>query len=189
MIEVGKRSWRVVSSGDEIVLRDTSAVRRLFSDKWSPVVLAVLAHGPLRRSAILSTVNALAARDDAAGVLHDSTLARTLRRLIDQQLIDRRAVPGTFPPRVFYALRPAGQEYLELERRFADWFRRHGDVVDQRDDDQLGDGQLGDGQLGDTVDTAQGDGIEGVGQADGDSRRRTPVRQRTRRARPATPSA
>lgn len=166
----------MVDNWDGTVVRDTSAVRRVFSDKWSPVVLAVLAEGPLRRSAILSTVNAAAARENAAGVLHDSTLARTLRRLIDKQLIDRRAVHGTFPPRVFYALRPAAQEYLELERRFTDWARRHGDILDQLDTTVV------------AVDAV--DEIGGVGKAAvGGSRGQTPIPPRVRRARPATPSA
>ena len=127
-------SGRTVGSCEEIVLRDTSAVRRLFGDKWSPVVLAVLEQGPMRRSVILSTVNALVADgDDAPGMLHDSTLARTLRKLTEKQLIDRRQVDGAFPPRVFYALKSDAREYLDLERRLADWARRHGDGVDQTD--------------------------------------------------------
>ena len=117
-----------VRISDEGFLRDTSALRRLFGDKWSPVVLAVLEPGALRRGEILSTVNALVAADDQAPtLLHDSTLARTLRKLTEMQLIDRREVRGAFPPRVFYALRPPAREYLDLERRLADWVRRHGD--------------------------------------------------------------
>lgn len=114
---------------DETFLRNTYTLRRLVGDKWTPAILFALADGPQRPSEIMATINTFSPMaeewTERRFKLHDSILARALRKLVEEGLVVRHDDGESFPPRVFYALTGPAQEYLKMERPLADWAGRH----------------------------------------------------------------
>lgn len=80
-------------------VRDAAQV---FAHKWDPLVLVVLAEGPLRREALHRSL----------GTVSDKSLTETLNRLMAQELVVRiRRLSA--PPRVDYALSDRGQSFVD----------------------------------------------------------------------------
>lgn len=119
---------------DEQFLRDLYSLRHLFGDKWVPAINVTLSHGPMRRAEILSTITSYSFGEEWSGkpvVLHDSILTRTLRKMTEEGLLIRTRDESTFPPKVFYALRPEIAEFIELLKPLTDWVRRNPGLVAQ----------------------------------------------------------
>ncbi|WP_063935845.1 winged helix-turn-helix transcriptional regulator [Actinokineospora spheciospongiae] len=119
---------------DDRVLRGLYDVKNLFGDKWVPAILVALRDGPLRRVEILSTVNSFSIDEnwtDKHAVLHDSILARTLKKMREQGLIFRESRGKSFPPEVVYSLAPAVVEALALAEPLIEWTRAHPGLLAQ----------------------------------------------------------
>jgi DNA-binding HxlR family transcriptional regulator len=63
--------------------------------------------------------------------LHDSILARSLKRLTADGLVRREEQSTGFPPAVSYSLSDAGRDFLHVAASLADWSDRHPDIVAQ----------------------------------------------------------
>ncbi|MEU0478789.1 helix-turn-helix domain-containing protein [Streptosporangium sp. NPDC006013] len=95
------------------------AATDLFAHTWDPVVLAALASGARRRRELR----------DAIGGISDKVLTDTLRRLLANGLIDRRA-HAEAPPRVEYALTGLGQSLVDGPMKaLGRWATQHGDKL------------------------------------------------------------
>lgn len=97
-----------------------------------PAILVALRNGPLRRVEILSTVNSYSIDEnwtDKHAVLHDSILARTLKKMHEQGLIVRESVDKSFPPKVAYSLTPPAAEVLALAEPVIEWTRTHSELI------------------------------------------------------------
>jgi len=111
---------------------DRRAVRELFrrvGDKWSLVVAAELAGGPVRFTTLLGRVEGISHR----------LLAVTLRRLERDGLASRTVHPEV-PPRVEYALTGLGASLLEPLAALAAWGEEHREAIDghRREHDRRG---------------------------------------------------
>ncbi|CAM4296380.1 helix-turn-helix domain-containing protein [Kibdelosporangium persicum] len=121
-----------MAADDEQFLRDLYNVRYLFADKWAPAINVTLSHGPMRRAEILSTIKSYSLDkewSDKNSVLHDSILARTLKKMTEEGLLVRTRDTETFPPKVFYSLRPEVAELLKLLEPLVEWVRRNPDLI------------------------------------------------------------
>lgn len=87
-------------------------------DKWSLLVLAILAHGPQRFMALLRGIDGISQR----------MLTLTLRNLERDGLVQRTVFP-VIPPHVEYALTPLGFSLSEPVSALADWAVAHHDAI------------------------------------------------------------
>lgn len=120
--------------GDATYLQNLYNLKYLFNDKWAPAIIVALAQGPRRRVDILSTVNSYSIGEewsDKNGPLHDSILARTLRKMTAEGLLARNRNAETFPPKVFYSVTPEILEFLELADPVIAWAGRHPELMAQ----------------------------------------------------------
>lgn len=116
----------------EVFLRGAIDIKHLFGDKWTAAIFAALSNGPMRRTEILSTVNSYAVHDGWSSrpdVLHDSILARALKKPTGEGLLVHDYNGSVFPPAAHYALTPEAEEFLALVRGVALWASRHADLV------------------------------------------------------------
>ncbi|MEQ1688438.1 MAG: helix-turn-helix domain-containing protein [Sphingopyxis sp.] len=90
------------------------ALLDLVSGRWRIVIIWHLQGGSLRFNAL----------QRALGPITHRTLARTLRAMEDDGLINRTS-HGTVPPRVDYALTLRGQSLAPVLRVMEDWVRQH----------------------------------------------------------------
>lgn len=121
-----------MTAGEARLLRGLYDLKYLFGDKWVPAILVALADGPRRRTEILSTVNSFSIGEEWADkhtVLHDSILARTLKKMTEEGLLTRRRSTETFPPRVMYSLRPEVVEFLTVVEPVIVWTEQHPDLM------------------------------------------------------------
>ncbi|SFK89203.1 DNA-binding transcriptional regulator, HxlR family [Amycolatopsis sacchari] len=117
---------------DDRLPRGLYDLRNLFGDKWVPAIVVALRAGPLRRVEILSTVNSYFIDEnwtDKQPVLHDSILARTLKKMRMQGLVIRERSTKSFPPEVEYSLNPAVAEALDAAEPLIAWTRAHPDLL------------------------------------------------------------
>ncbi|MFE1801544.1 winged helix-turn-helix transcriptional regulator [Streptomyces sp. NPDC059517] len=95
------------------------AAADLFAHTWDPVVLAALRAGPCRRRDLRAAI----------GGISDKVLTDTLRRLLANGLVDRRA-HAEAPPRVEYALTALGRSLVEGPMAaLGQWVTEHGDEL------------------------------------------------------------
>jgi DNA-binding HxlR family transcriptional regulator len=120
--------------GDEKFLRAMYDLKYLFGDKWALAIMFALSDGPLRRVDILSTVKSYSIGkewSDKNAVLHDSILARTLKKMTEEGLLTRSCAVGTFPPKVTYTLRPEVLELLKRGEALVEWTVEHPEIIAQ----------------------------------------------------------
>ena len=86
----------------------------LIANKWTLVVLDVLARGKLRHGQLQRTIKGISAK----------MLTQTLRRLERDGLVARKVYP-VVPPRVEYTLTPLGQTVLEPLEVMCHWAEDH----------------------------------------------------------------
>ncbi len=89
------------------------AALRLISGKWDLIILAELESGPRRYNELLRITN-----------LNGKQMARTLRRLQDGGLVDRKVVTESPPVRVTYQLTPHARDLFVLLNGLAQWASR-----------------------------------------------------------------
>lgn len=87
-------------------------------DKWSLLLLAILATGPQRFMVLLRGIDGISQR----------MLTLTLRNLERDGLVQRTVFP-VIPPHVEYALTPLGVSLSEPVSALADWAVRHHDDI------------------------------------------------------------
>ena len=93
-------------------------------DKWTLLIITVLASGPLRFTALHEQVAGISQR----------MLSQTLRALTRDGLVTRTAY-AEVPPRVEYALTPLGRSLSEAVDGLVHWVRGHqSDIVRNRDE-------------------------------------------------------
>lgn len=102
-----------VTVSDHEVCPATSVLRRV-GDKWSVVILSVLARGAHGFNELDRSVEGLSRR----------MLTRTLRALEEDGLISRTIHPSV-PPRVGYALTDLGRSFLEPVLALGMWAVEH----------------------------------------------------------------
>ncbi|KAA2253303.1 helix-turn-helix transcriptional regulator [Solihabitans fulvus] len=154
-----------MTARDENLLRGLDDLKYLFGDKWVPAILVVLSNGPMRRKDILSTINSYSIGkewSDKRAVLHDSYLARTVKKLTEAGLVTRTRDTEAFPPRVYYSVKAEVVESLELTKPLLAWIEAHPELIAQaraysrqrgRDMGTLtGIDELGDGDIEDEDD-------------------------------------
>ena len=88
-------------------------------DKWTIMVVGVLASGPTRFNAILRTIG---------GVSH-RMLTLTLRSLEREGLVTRTAY-ATIPPKVEYALTDLGRSLIEPLNALSNWVVLHRPTIE-----------------------------------------------------------
>ncbi|GAA5110774.1 winged helix-turn-helix transcriptional regulator [Haloechinothrix salitolerans] len=151
--------------GDERFLRGLYDLKYLFGDKWAPAILVTLSGGPMRRKEILSTISSYSIGEewsDKHAVLHDSILARTLKKMTEEGLLKRVRCTKTFPVTVTYELKPEVLEFLTLTETLVAWADEHQELIAQaqaysrRNGDEMGTltgiAELDELGLGDEVD-------------------------------------
>lgn len=95
------------------------AATDLFAHTWDPVVLSALRTGPCRRRELRAAI----------GGISDKVLTDTLRRLLANGLVVRRA-HAEAPPRVEYALSGLGSSLVEGPMTaLGQWVSEHGDEL------------------------------------------------------------
>lgn len=91
-------------------------------DKWSMLVIAVLAAGPLRYTDLQREVPGISQR----------MLTLTLRQLVEDGLVSRTAY-AEVPPRVEYALTPLSRSVHEIVTSLITWVSdHHGEIREHR---------------------------------------------------------
>lgn len=91
--------------------------------QWTVAVLAALALGETRRKDLLPAINEVderAGRITHARPLTDRVLEDTLRRMHDDDLIEKRSEPGAFGGS-WYRLTTKGRSLLSALRPLAEW--------------------------------------------------------------------
>jgi DNA-binding HxlR family transcriptional regulator len=112
----------------ERFLRRLYDLKYLVGDKWTLAILVTLSDGPMRRVEILSTINSYSIGEewsDKHAILHDSMLARTLKKMTEEGFLNRTNSAESFPPKVFYSLRQDAIDFLELAEPAMAWAEEH----------------------------------------------------------------
>lgn len=97
----------------------------LLGDRWSTLILLVLATGRYRHAALRRTINFLGQEEN----ISQRMLTLKLRALERNGLIDRRT-SADIPPRVDYALSPLGAELAERAQALIGWIRNNRRAID-----------------------------------------------------------
>ncbi|MGL5927492.1 MAG: winged helix-turn-helix transcriptional regulator [Dermatophilaceae bacterium] len=111
----GARTSAATAADPDCPVRD---VLERVGDKWSVLVVAQLADGPLRFSTLLRGTDGLSQR----------MLTRTLRLLERDGLVDRTVTPTT-PPQVSYSLTPLGAGLATALGPLTAWAVEHREQV------------------------------------------------------------
>ena len=96
---------------------DCQSVRRILTrvgDKWSILLVMILAQGPQRFNFLLRGIEGISQR----------MLTLTLRELERDGLVSRRVEP-TVPPSVYYDLTKLGRTLLEPVMNLGNWAKTH----------------------------------------------------------------
>ncbi len=96
----------------------TRRVLDLIADKWTALIIGVLADGPQRFAALHRGI----------GGISQKMLTQTLRSLERDGLV-RRTVYAEVPPRVEYALTPLGQTLNGPLATLRAWAEAHGEAI------------------------------------------------------------
>jgi len=99
--------------------RAVSSVLSRIGDKWSVLVVELLADGPKRFNELRRTI----------GGISQKMLTTTLRGLERDGMVTRTVFP-TIPPRVEYALTELGHELKVPVRALGEWARSNIDRID-----------------------------------------------------------
>lgn len=120
--------------GAEKFLRRLYDLKYLVGDKWTLAILVTLSDGPMRRVEIHSTINSYSIGEewsDKHAILHDSILARTLKKLTEEGLLARARRTDIFPPQVFYSLTQDAVDFLRLAEPAIAWAEEHTELIAQ----------------------------------------------------------
>jgi DNA-binding HxlR family transcriptional regulator len=89
-------------------------VMAVLAEKWTLLVVAALADGPMRTAELRRCVEGVS----------EKMLIQTLRKLESYALVSRRSYPEV-PPRVEYRLTPLGRSLARLAGLFGRWVERN----------------------------------------------------------------
>jgi DNA-binding HxlR family transcriptional regulator len=89
-------------------------VMAVLAEKWTLLVVAALANGPMRTAELRRCVDGVS----------EKMLIQTLRKLESFKLVSRRSYPEV-PPRVEYRLTPLGRSLARLAGLFGRWVERN----------------------------------------------------------------
>jgi len=89
-------------------------IMAVLAEKWTLLVVAQLANGPMRTAEIRRSVDGVS----------EKMLIQTLRKLEAFGLVSRRSYPE-LPPRVEYRLTPLGRSLARLAGLFGRWVERN----------------------------------------------------------------
>ena len=89
-------------------------VMAVLAEKWTLLVVAALADGPMRTAEMRRRVDGVS----------EKMLIQTLRKLEAYALVSRRSYPEV-PPRVEYRLTPLGRSLARLAGLFGRWVERN----------------------------------------------------------------
>ena len=89
-------------------------VMAVLAEKWTLLVVAQLARGPMRTAEIRRSVDGVS----------EKMLIQTLRKLEAFGLVSRRSYPE-LPPRVEYRLTPLGMSLLDAVQTLRTWSEAH----------------------------------------------------------------
>jgi DNA-binding HxlR family transcriptional regulator len=89
-------------------------VMAVLAEKWTLLIVAQLAEGPMRTAEIRRRVDGIS----------EKMLIQTLRKLESYALVSRRSYPEV-PPRVEYRLTPLGRSLSRLAGLFGRWVERN----------------------------------------------------------------
>jgi DNA-binding HxlR family transcriptional regulator len=89
-------------------------VLAVLAEKWTLLIVAQLAQGPMRTAEIRRKVDGVS----------EKMLIQTLRKLESYALVSRRSYPEV-PPRVEYRLTPLGRSLARLASLFGRWVERN----------------------------------------------------------------
>ena len=109
-----RRESRRIEHRAAVAACPTQEVLGRLGDKWVPLVLTALRHGPRRHAELARTV---------AGA-RQKVLTQTLRGLERDGLVTR-SVTATVPVRVDYALTPLGRSLLGVVDTVSRWADEH----------------------------------------------------------------
>lgn len=98
----------------------------LLGDRWSTLILLVLAIGTFRHAELQRALGRLGAE----GKISQRVLTLKLRTLERDGLVVRTATHHV-PPRVSYTLSPLGRSLLEQARQLLGWVQSHRAVIEQ----------------------------------------------------------
>jgi DNA-binding HxlR family transcriptional regulator len=102
------------------------AVMALLGDRWTTLILLVLATGPWRHAELRRTLGQLSAEQ----AISQRVLTLKLRALERDGFVERE-VSGDVPPRVSYRLSPLGTGLADEARRLIDWVKMHDGTIAQ----------------------------------------------------------
>ena len=89
-------------------------VMAMLAEKWTLLIVAQLAQGPMRTAEIRRKVDGVS----------EKMLIQTLRKLESYALVSRRSYPE-IPPRVEYRLTPLGRSLARVAGLFGRWVERN----------------------------------------------------------------
>jgi DNA-binding HxlR family transcriptional regulator len=89
-------------------------VLAVLAEKWTLLIVAQLAQGPMRTAEIRRKVDGVS----------EKMLIQTLRKLESYALVSRKSYPEV-PPRVEYRLTPLGRSLARLASLFGRWVERN----------------------------------------------------------------
>ncbi len=89
-------------------------VMAVLAEKWTLLVVAALADGPMRTAELRRCVDGVS----------EKMLIQTLRKLESYALVSRKSYPE-IPPRVEYRLTPLGRSLARLAGLFGRWVERN----------------------------------------------------------------
>jgi DNA-binding HxlR family transcriptional regulator len=116
------------------------SARAITAAEWAPAIMWALRDGALHYRDLLLAVRRIEPSEGWPRrhvTLHDSMLARTLRRMTDEGLICRVEDRSGFPPAVCYSLSEAGRDFLHAAAALAAWSDRHAGIVAQAKTNRL----------------------------------------------------
>lgn len=128
----GAGSSYLSASQNESFAQHVRNILHMLNGEWIPDVLVTLSDGQAQYTDLLNTIRAETAHDGWSGSRHrylqESVLNRTLRRLEQEELVDRDR-EKVFPYRTWYKLTPAAEALLSAWGPLTEWSVRHTDLV------------------------------------------------------------
>jgi DNA-binding HxlR family transcriptional regulator len=118
----------VLTPADDDFLACWYDARALTAADWTPSILMALLDAPLHYREIKSIVSSFRVSDRRTlrpRTFHESSLSRTLSRMTDDGLLERRECLGAFPPSVTYSLTPAARAIVDAAVPMATWAQRN----------------------------------------------------------------
>lgn len=93
-----------------------AAAMAVLGDKWNPLIIQSLEHGPARFCEIQHT---------SLGTINPRTLSDRLQRLEEGGIVVKKVL-SRMPPHTEYRLTDRGRELIPILEQMVEWSARHG---------------------------------------------------------------